>query len=47
MRRWIFFAVSTLVLMSMAGCETVKGLGRDIEGAGSAVQKGLSSPRKK
>jgi predicted small secreted protein len=37
----IFFMVLMLAVVLM-GCETVKGLGKDIENTGSAVQRSLS-----
>lgn len=42
-------AVLILIMVSMAaslwGCETVKGVGRDIEGASSSMQKAISKSR--
>lgn len=39
MTRWwnILFAVGLLV--GICGCETMKGVGRDVEKAGEAIQK--------
>ena len=32
-------AVLIAAMMSLAGCNTVKGLGQDIENAGSAIER--------
>lgn len=38
--------MTALFLIALiAGCETVKGVGRDITGTGEAVQKALSKRR--
>lgn len=39
-----FLALITAVVLS--GCETVKGIGRDIEGASTTVQRSLSGGRR-
>jgi len=47
MNKWImlgvakvlFIAVAIGVVFSMYGCQTVQGLGRDIESAGEAIQR--------
>lgn len=49
--RMIMLAVTLALLVTVAallsGCETVKGVGRDIEGASSSVQKAMGSSRQK
>jgi predicted small secreted protein len=35
----LFIAVAIGVVFSMYGCQTVQGLGRDIESAGEAIQR--------
>ena len=41
---WVFSALTAAVLaaISLCGCETVKGVGRDIENVGSSVQHAMS-----
>ena len=39
---WILAA--WLAAASLCGCETVKGVGRDIEGVGSSVQHAMTPP---
>ncbi len=42
MKKWTAWA-ALFAVAALAGCETVKGVGRDIEGASSAVQRTWSS----
>ena len=37
------FLLTASAALALSGCETVKGVGRDIEGASSSVQKAISS----
>ena len=46
MRRIFFIFLGFAMLMDLAGCETVKGIGRDITNSSSAVQGALSSSNK-
>ena len=39
MSRLISALVAVGLLMGICGCETVKGVGRDVEKAGEAIQK--------
>ena len=43
MKQGTFFILSALVMLFVCGCETVKGVGRDIEGASSSLQNAMSS----
>lgn len=50
MNRYVFMVVILALTVSLAGCETVKGVGRDITGASSSIQekmsgRGSDSPR--
>lgn len=38
---WIILAVGTMVF-TLSACETMKGLGKDVEGAGEWVQEKAS-----
>ncbi|WP_417486629.1 entericidin A/B family lipoprotein [Maricaulis sp.] len=38
MKRTVSYAVIALVGISLAGCNTIRGAGQDIERAGEAVQ---------
>ncbi len=42
MKKFFYFAVVLIAMISLMGCETVKGVGRDIEGASSTVQRSFS-----
>ena len=42
MRSWMWGLMVVVLCVSLSGCETVKGVGRDISGAADSVQKGLS-----
>jgi predicted small secreted protein len=44
MKRVIVFIVAALAL---AGCNTISGMGKDIEAAGSAVDKAATDTKKK
>lgn len=33
---------TALLMLFLSGCETVKGVGRDIEGASTSIQKSMS-----
>ena len=39
MTRFFAFLLAAGLLMAACGCETVKGVGRDVEKAGEAIQK--------
>jgi len=38
----IFFVIATALVLSLSACETMKGLGEDIETAGKAIKKKAS-----
>ena len=38
MRKWIVLALAA-ALLSLAGCNTMRGLGKDIEQVGDKIQK--------
>ena len=42
MRSVTVFVLGLVLLSPLGGCETMKGMGRDIEKAGEAIQKGAS-----
>ncbi|GEM_PF-1799109 len=42
MRQIIFIAVGCAFVFSLIGCETFKGIGKDIENTGRNIQEGLS-----
>ena len=42
MRKIFFFMITLYIAAVLTGCETVKGLGKDIENTGSAVQHSLN-----
>jgi predicted small secreted protein len=42
MKRTFYFFAALVLVCSLAGCETVKGVGRDITGASSSVQEAMS-----
>ena len=42
MRGMILFLFAVGMAASLCGCETVKGVGRDIESASSSVQKAIA-----
>jgi entericidin B len=39
MRRAIAWCLVLMVGLSLAGCETIRGVGKDVEKAGEAIQK--------
>jgi predicted small secreted protein len=39
MKRVVAMALMVMFLSALAGCETVKGLGKDIENLGESMQK--------
>ena len=45
MRGMALFLIAVLAAISLYGCETVKGVGRDIEGASTSVQHAISKTR--
>ena len=46
MKKLFLAAFVLLITASLIGCETVKGVGRDIEGASSSVQGALTRSNK-
>ncbi|MCC6206626.1 MAG: entericidin A/B family lipoprotein [Gammaproteobacteria bacterium] len=38
MKRWLVPGLLALMVMGLAGCETMKGLGRDISKAGEKIE---------
>lgn len=43
MKRIILGLLCGLFIMSLIGCETAKGVGKDIENTGQNIQEGVSS----
>ena len=43
MKRVVAMALMVMFLSALAGCETVKGLGKDIENLGETMQNGAES----
>ncbi|MBD3618379.1 MAG: entericidin A/B family lipoprotein [Chromatiales bacterium] len=39
MKRVVAMALLVMVLVALSGCETMKGLGKDIENLGESMQK--------
>lgn len=39
MKKCIFFVLTVATLISATGCNTVQGIGRDIEKGGEAIQR--------
>ncbi len=35
----IFLSIIIVIVMALTGCNTFKGMGKDIEGAGQSIQK--------
>jgi predicted small secreted protein len=35
----IFLSIVIVIVMTLTGCNTFKGMGKDIEGAGQTIQK--------
>lgn len=42
MKKVILIATSVVMLAALAGCETIKGMGRDIENVGNGLQSGAN-----
>ncbi|WP_407635283.1 entericidin A/B family lipoprotein [Methylobacillus flagellatus] len=38
-KRWFMAATISLLTLSLVGCNTINGMGKDIEKAGQAIQK--------
>jgi predicted small secreted protein len=45
--RQMIFAILTLALLATAACNTVHGLGRDVERVGEETQDGVNSVRRR
>ena len=45
MRQVIFMAVGIAFVLSLVGCETLKGLGKDVENTGRHIQEALSKDK--
>ena len=45
LKQSIMLVATALVLVILSGCETVKGMGRDITGVADSVQSGLKKKR--
>ncbi len=41
MKNWIVVAAATAAVLTLAACNTVKGVGRDIESVGSAGERAV------
>ncbi len=39
MKKCVFFVLTVATLISATGCNTVQGIGRDIEKGGEAIQR--------
>jgi entericidin B len=39
--RIVLMLCSLLLVIGLSGCETIKGLGKDIQNAGEAIEKSL------
>lgn len=39
MKKCVFFVLTVAALISTTGCNTVQGIGRDIEKGGEAIQR--------
>ena len=44
MKKWIALVAAAIVL---AGCNTISGIGKDLEAAGSAVDRAATDTKKK
>ena len=38
MKRWFALGLAVLMMLGVVGCETMKGLGRDISKAGDTIE---------
>ena len=47
MKKWKYLGIVTIMILAfmMVGCNTFKGVGQDIEGAGEAIQKGAQKTK--
>ncbi len=45
MRQIIFIAAGCAFVLSLVGCETIKGLGKDVENTGKNIQEVLSKDK--
>ena len=45
MRQIIFIAVGCAFIFSSVGCETIRGLGKDVENTGRNIQEALSKDK--
>jgi len=45
MRQIIFAVVGCAFVFTVVGCETIKGIGKDIENTGRNIQEGLSKDK--
>lgn len=43
MRNIILSLLTALVIFSLVGCETAKGVGKDVENTGKNIQKGVQN----
>jgi len=43
--KWVCVVVALAVLSMFLGCNTFRGLGQDIEGAGKVIQKGATKTK--
>jgi entericidin B len=41
MKVWMLAVVTVIAVMSMTGCNTVAGMGKDIEKGGEAIQRAV------
>ncbi len=47
LNKTVLVALSVLMTVIFTGCETVKGVGKDIQKAGEAIEKSVSKKAKK
>ena len=45
MRQIIFIAVGCAFVLSLVGCETFRGLGKDVENTGKTLEQALSKDK--
>jgi predicted small secreted protein len=45
MRQIIFIVAGCAFIFSLVGCETIKGLGKDVENTGRNIQEALSKDK--
>lgn len=41
MRKFILFLLAGIFMVTLIGCETAKGVGKDVENTGQNIQQGI------